>query len=61
MPKWEYKVLRFVSPALAERGEELNVLQCEQILNELGNTGWELTGVVEDGSLRVFLKRLIEK
>ncbi|MCR5046811.1 MAG: DUF4177 domain-containing protein [Treponema sp.] len=57
MEQWEYKVLNFVSSAMAERGEGLDHEQCEQILNELGKTGWELTGVVDWGAMRVFLKR----
>lgn len=57
MDSWEYKVLNFVSPAMAERGEGLNISQCETILNEMGKIGWEMTGVVNYSDLQVFLKR----
>ena len=57
---WEYKVLNFYPQRLAKLEGTLSQTDMEQILNEYGEKGWELTGVTEDGTpsvIRVFLKR----
>lgn len=50
MEKWEYKVLDFTSH------ENLDIKKSEQVLNDYGEKGWEMTGVTRDG-YKVYLKR----
>ena len=56
-PNWEYKILNFFSPAIAKRDDNLSTDDMEQILNEYGEKGWEITGVTYTNSMNVFLKR----
>lgn len=61
METWEYKVLGFVPDGLA-KSNQLKISDTENILNELGAAGWELTGTVSSGGdgpwyYKVFLKR----
>ena len=56
-PTWEYKILNFFSPARAKRDDNLSTDDMEQILNEYGEKGWEITGVTYTNSMNVFLKR----
>lgn len=54
---WEYKILNFFPPAIAKRDGNLITADMEQILNEYGEKGWEMTGVTYTSSMNVFLKR----
>ena len=57
---WEYKVQNFYPQRLAKLEGTLSQTDMEQILNEYGEKGWELTGVTEYGTpsvTRIFLKR----
>jgi len=59
-PNWEYKILNFFSPAKAKRDGNLSTADMEQILNENGEQGWEMTGIIYSAntdSMNVFLKR----
>ena len=53
--RWEYRTLRFETGREFEDG-------AEQVLNQLGTDGWEVTGVVRfkngrENGYRVILKR----
>ena len=57
---WEYKILDFFPSEIAKRDGALCRTDMEQILNEYGEKGWEMTGVSETDtctSIKVFLKR----
>ncbi len=57
---WEYKILKFFSPVIAKRDGNLSTSDMEQILNENGEQGWEMTGIIYSAntdSMNVFLKR----
>ena len=54
-PNWEYKILNFFPPAIAKRDGNLITADMEQILNEYGEKGWEMTGVTYTSSMNVFL------
>lgn len=52
MKKWEYKIIYLMVDNLV-KGWMMNNrkidLKTEQLLNELGNDGWELTGIAPIG------------
>ncbi len=58
MDKWEYKIIKFTSPSLVTPGRNFSIENEEEILNKLGEDGWEVTGVIwPDGGAKVYLKR----
>lgn len=59
MEKWEYKVLSLYHGALADgRDDRLSYKDAQQILNKLGNDGWEVITALPYGSTNEFvLKR----
>lgn len=58
MDKWEYKIMYFSSQDSVIPGKIYLVENEEEILNKLGEDGWEVTGVVwPDGGAKVYLKR----
>jgi len=58
MAKWEYKIVQLVKSGPSIESEQSLLDEKQQVLNTLGDEGWELVSVKPDGNV-AYLKRQI--